>query len=374
MKKNKRVPVLTWSFYAPILVFLIGVFSTSCSTLQSDRMLTMTDDSLETDLTALTLMIVPLDKNPTLENKLKARSLIDELEERKIEDTVFRARLAAWSGRLSIIEGNKKNAEKAYKAASHLVSLNPEVTVLSARLEKNTEIRLEILEKGRNYTDATAIIDIEKGRTLCELGRWSEAVAAFDTAFPHLPGVYRETYTDERENAWNLRSIDTEVTKLTATISTKQAILWKDAIEMVQAETTLLSFITGDAVWPTEKIATALVERKLMPQQDHTTAFLHTNLLRSDAAFFLWHLHSHRQGKPALLTRYSARYKNVQNSLSPIPDIALTDAFFDSVLGCIEWEFMTLPDGKHFRPTDTVKGAMFLSMIQKIETTGRTIF
>lgn len=369
MKINIQAPGLPRYWYLPILVFWVALCGTSCSTLQSDRMLTMADDSLEAELTELTLMIVPLDRNPDSENKQKARAYIDELEGRKIEDTLFRARLAAWSGRLYLIEGNKKNAKKLYKTASHLVSLDPAVTVLSARLENLAEIKLAILEKGRSFTDETAIIDIEKGRTLCELGRWSEAVAAFDTAFPKLPAVYRGTYAAERDNAWNLRGIDSHITKFTVDISTKQAILWKDAIDMVQAETTLFSFITGDAVWTTEKIAAALCDKELIPQKELNSAFLTTNILRSDAAFFLWHIHSHRQGKPALLTRYSPRYKNIQNGVSPIPDIALTDVFFDSVLGCIEWEFMALPDGTHFRPTDTVKGALFLNMIHKTDRT-----
>lgn len=350
---------------------VICLFGMSCSSLQSDRMLSLTDDSLEAELTELTLAIVPLDRDPKPESIQKARILITELESKKIEDTVFRARLAAWSGRLSLIEGFKKNAEKSLKNANNLVSYDPAVTVLASRIETIPERRLDILQKGRNFTDDTPIIDIEKGLVLCELGRWSEAVAAFDTAFARLPPVFRETYKEKRENAWNLRSVGSQITIKTTEIAAKEAILWKDALTMVQSETTLFSFITGDAVWPIEKIANSLFEKQLVPQKEFNIYFLDTTLSRSDAAFFLWHIHSVWQGNPTLLTRYSSRYKSQKTQLSPIPDIALSDVFFDSVLGCIEWEFMTLPDGKNFKPNDTIKGVSFLRMIQKTEAAGR---
>lgn len=361
-------------FYITIGTVFIMLGGISCSSLQSDRMLSLSDDSLEAELTSLTLAIVPLDRNPNTENVQKARSLITELEERKIEDTLFRARLAAWSGRLFLIEGSKKNAEKEYKNANNLVSNDPSVTVLFARLEKNPEIKLSILEKGRNLTDNTALIDIEKGRVLCELGRWREAVAAFDTAFPNLPAVYQGTYADDRENAWNLRAVDSQVTAHTAEIAAKQVIVWKEALTMVQTETSLLSFLTGDAVWTSEKIAQSLFDNDLVPKKTDTSSFLDTPLSRSDVAFFLWHLHARWQGKPPLLTRYSTRYKSMRNPVSPIPDISLSDVFFDSVLGCIEWEFMSLPDGKNFNPNDSVKGSAFLQMVQKTESASCATF
>jgi hypothetical protein len=50
---------------------------------------------------------------------------------------------------------------------------------------------------------------------------------------------------------------------------------------------------------------------------------------------------------------------------SPIPDIPVESVFFDSVLGCVEREIMSLPDGKRFSPQERIRGTAFHAMLLK---------
>jgi hypothetical protein len=55
------------------------------------------------------------------------------------------------------------------------------------------------------------------------------------------------------------------------------------------------------------------------------------------------------------------------NARSPISDLSLSSPFLDSILGCVESEFMSLPDGRNFRPGEKVKGSDYLSMLKKLK-------
>jgi hypothetical protein len=88
---------------------------------------------------------------------------------------------------------------------------------------------------------------------------------------------------------------------------------------------------------------------------------LRTTLLRGGAAWYLWHLLAENRGR-ALLVRYSSRYPD----RSPIPDLERHSAFFDSVLGCVERQFMALPDGRNFQAVLPVSGSDFLAMLKKL--------
>jgi hypothetical protein len=68
-----------------------------------------------------------------------------------------------------------------------------------------------------------------------------------------------------------------------------------------------------------------------------------------------------------MLSRYSARYATGANPRSPIADIPALSPFFDSILGCVETEFLSLPDGRNFRPTQFIRGAELLTILKKID-------
>jgi hypothetical protein len=145
-------------------------------------------------------------------------------------------------------------------------------------------------------------------------------------------------------------------------------------VEITKSETDLLRFITAGRDWPAEIIFTQLLERSFIPitQDAARTEWPYTKpssseiVLRSGAAWFLWHLNAEKRANRGLLTRYSSRYANTPNARSPIGDLEIRSPFFDSVLGCVESEFMSLPDGRNFMPNERVKGSEYLSMVKKL--------
>ena len=362
------------------ILFVTGIaaliYLTGCQSLQRDRLYTSSAD--EKLLTELAEMIIPLDNDPVKSSISAARKKITELEKSKVKDRNFEGRLAAWSGRLYLIEGKQKEAEARLKKADNLYPGSIEGRVLAIRLEKNPEKRRELCEnsireaRGGSFFGQFNEFNIELGRVELELKNYREAVAAFDSAFPHMNSIYRNVYGDARNNAWQLRNLDSETLPKTAEISIKTTITWEDVIELSKNETQLLRFLTGGKNMGNSELFRSLVEKSIIPKsQDITLTNLDETklspalrdiLLRSGAAWYIWHLLAENLADKSILTRYSSRYQ----SRSPIPDLLRNSLFFDAVLGCIEREYMSLPDGKNFNGGGTVGGAEFLLMLKKM--------
>jgi hypothetical protein len=159
----------------------------------------------------------------------------------------------------------------------------------------------------------------------------------------------------------------------TSEIVQRPAVSWQDVIQLTKTETRLLAFLTAGREWSNEELFSRLAERSFIPSaQDVTltempagTPAISGLVLRSGAAWFLWRLVAENRSDKTLLTRYSTRYRNARNPASPIPDIPLESVFFDSALGCVEREIMTLPDGRIFAPGENIRGAAFLNMLGK---------
>ena len=357
---------------------LVIFFLAGCQSLQRDRLFTSGAD--EALLTELEAMIVPLDNNPSRSDISAARKKIGELEKSKVKDRNFEGRVAAWSGRLYLIEGKQKEAAAQLKKADTLYPGSIEGRVLAIRLEKDPEKRKKLCEesikeaRGGSFFGQFNEFNIELARVELELHNYREAVAGFDSAFPHMKAVYRTTYQGARDTAWQLRNLDSGSSPKTTGIAIKSSIAWEDVIELSKNETQLLRFLSGGRTMSNAELFKALVERSIIPKsQDITLAdfdgirispALQDIVLRSGAAWYVWHLLAENRADRSILTRYSSRYPP---NRSPIPDLLRNSAFFDAALGCIEREFMSLPDGRNFYGGRTVSGAEFLIMLKKLE-------
>ena len=351
--------------------FILGILLTgllySCTTLQEDQLISTADDLLETELMEIADLIVPLDTDPSSGRTEEARKKISVLEERSIGDAVFAARLAAWSGRLFLIEGKKEPASNRLEYAKGLAPETTAVAVLEARMISDPEKRLGEIETSIRLLDGAPELVIEKARTFLELSQYREAVAAFDTAMSSLPPVYSQTYSAVRDSAWELRNMDSDVLDSTAAVAAKTSVTWKEAVETVQAETNLFDFITGGELWNADDILPKLRELDITPPASFPASDPDSRMLRGGAAWFLWHIHAAYTSQPGLLTVYSERFAGDEDPKSPIPDVPLDKPWFDSVLGCIEWEFMTLPDGRRFYPGRPVTGSEFIEMLKALQ-------
>jgi len=174
--------------------------------------------------------------------------------------------------------------------------------ILNFRMERDLRQRLAMIEADLSDEGPLGELLIERGRVLFDLNRFSEAVAAFDTAFVTLADrpFYEEAYGVFRDKAWELRELQYGAENRTSEIARQADITWKDLIEITKSETYLLRFITAGRDWPVETIFAQLLERSFIPiiQDASKTEWPYTKpssseiVLCSGAAWFLWHLHA----------------------------------------------------------------------------------
>lgn len=356
MSFTGRTSVIS-AFLLSILVLLI----TSCASLQTDRMVSSVDEQSVRELAELESLIVPLDLSANRQNLPEIRRRITALESRSVRDSVFEARLSAWSGRLFLIEGNQAEAERQLRRATTLLPGDVYAGVLSSRLVRDPARRLEAIESSLLLSDEQGPLLIEKALTLVALRRYQEAVASFDQAFPLLPELYRQVYQEERNRAWEMRSVAADTGNLQLAVLSRTAVTWRDVVLLTQADTSLLQFMTAGKTWTAEQLFDRLSREGFFPVAGTRT--LASQVSRGELAYYFWQLLARNRSDPALVNRYSQRMLRLSRPVSPIPDVSMEMPWFDAVMGCIEWEIMRLPDGRNFLPDGFVRGTDFSRML-----------
>ncbi|MDR0315761.1 MAG: hypothetical protein LBH97_02550 [Treponema sp.] len=374
----------------PVLVVcIIAAFFSACTSMQKDLLINSPIGQMEGELSKLEQRIVPLEAvggsaaRGRQSEITAARRMIGDMEKETAADADYSARLTAWSGRLAILEGKYSEAQRLYRQSVTLSPGNIISVILGIRLEGDPIKRLELVDKElalagqRSSAPGFGELHIEKGRSLLELRRFAEASGAFDTAFASgLDPVYRESYQADRDRAWELRRFDdTTGSADTIGILEQGNLNWKDCIAIAKNETQLLRFISGGRDISEAELFNRLLDRAFIPYtQDimlsewpQTKPRLEDPVSRSGAAWFFWHLYAEARADRGLLSRYSARYATGPNPRSPIADIPPLSPFFDSILGCVETELLSLPDGRNFRGAEPIRGAELLSILKKIE-------
>jgi hypothetical protein len=174
-----------------------------------------------------------------------------------------------------------------------------------------------------------------------------------------------------RDRAWELRNAEGSAVD----ILVKSGLNWRDCITLVKNETQLLRFLTGGRDMSETDLFNRLFERSFIPAtqdinvSDWPSARPKSDdiVLRGGAAWIIWHLNAESRADRGMLSRYSARYATGNRPRSPIADIPPLSPFFDSILGCVETELISLPDGKNFKPDEPIRGAELLSALKKID-------
>jgi tetratricopeptide (TPR) repeat protein len=368
--------------YIPLIIAITVLFISCGST--SDIRLNSHRSQHEQKLAELELIIVPLEAVGANEARQRmgdiaiARQLIVHTEREVYADAYFSAQLMAWSGRLAILEGRYSEAVRLYRQSNAISPGNIPTVILSIRLEGDPLKRLEIIERelaliGRRGA-GIGELNIERGRAFFALNRFSEAVGAFDVAFASLNRVYRESYGSIRTRAWEMRNTG-GVGAGTIDLLSRESINWNDFITLTNSETQLFRFITGGRNISAAELFNRLVERAFIPfTQDitendwpNTRPRADEAVTRAGAAWLIWHLYAESRADRGLLSRYSARFATGSNPRSPIADVPPLSPFFDSILGCVETEFMSLRDGRNFRPTQFMRGAELLAILKRID-------
>jgi tetratricopeptide (TPR) repeat protein len=379
-------------FLPVLLVCVISAFFPACVSMQKkDLNISSPRDQMDSDIGEIEVIIVPLealggtDARKLQAELLSARRSIGNLEKGAV-DAEYTGRLTAWSGRLAILEGKYSEAQRLYRQSIAVSPGNTPAMILNIRLEGDPVKRLDIIEKelsaiGQQQSAAGyGELQIEKGSSLLELRRFAEASGAFDAAFASvLDPVYQKSYQASRDRAWELRNFDSAGSagtgSATLAILERGSLSWKDCITIAKNETQLLRFTTAGRDINESELFTRLLDRAFIPYTQEVTVIEWPNarpkiddpVFRSGAAWFIWHLYAEARGDRGLLNRYSARYATGPNPRSPIADVPPLSPFFDSILGCVETELLSLPDGRNFRNTEAIRGAELLSILKKID-------
>ncbi|MCL2185538.1 MAG: S-layer homology domain-containing protein [Treponema sp.] len=309
----------------------------------------------------------------------KARQLLVNTEKEYSVDKDFNGKLAAWQGRLAILEGRYSDAVRFHRQSSAASPGNIPSVVLGIRLEGDPLKRLEMIEKELAILGPRASgigeINIERGRTFYELNRFSEAVSAFDIAFSSgIDKIYNDSYVSIRDRAWELRNTS-NIDASSLGLLGRETITWNDCITLAKNNTQLLRFITGGRNISDSELFSRLLDRAIIPYLQNVTETQWPSVkpsaneivTRAGAAWLIWHLYAETRADRGLLTRYSTRYATGSNPRSPITDVPPLSPFFDSILGCVETEFLSLVDGRNFRPSQPMRGAELLSILQRID-------
>ncbi|MDR0320599.1 MAG: hypothetical protein LBI28_03780 [Treponema sp.] len=373
------------SFKLTVFIITIVALFSSCITTGGDISIAGHGSSQsEANLARVETAIVPLeaagnDARGRQSEITAARRMITELEATAVADADYSGKLVAWSGRLAILEGKYSDAQRLYRQSNSTSPGNIPAVILSIRLEGDPAKRMEMIERELaivgQRSSGVGELNIERGRALMDLARFSEAAGSFDVAFTAgLNNIYAEHYRATRDRAWDLRNT-TGVSAGTLTMLGRESITWNDCIALAKNETQLLRFISGGRNLSDADLFTRLIDRGFIPfTQDITLTEwplarprADETVTRAGAALFIWRLYAEARGDRSLLSRYSARYATGANPRSPIADIPPLSPFFDSILGCVETEMLSLPDGRNFRPDQPIRGTELLTILRRID-------
>ncbi|MDR0290430.1 MAG: hypothetical protein LBI06_05790 [Treponema sp.] len=379
--------IVIGNFAACSLIFVLC----SCLSLQKDLFIDSPRHQMEGELSRLEQMIVPLEaavsgdgRGRTSDNvrveMTAARRTIVDMEKESAADADYSGRLTAWSGRLAILEGRYSEAQRLYRQSLALSPGNMVSIILSLRLEGDPEKRLELANRELAATGPSSSgfgeLNIERGRALLELRRFAEASGAFDTAFASgIDPVYRESYQADRDRAWELRNFGDAGSADTIGILERGSLNWRGCITIAKNETQLFRFITGGRDISDAELFNRLLDRGFIPYTQDITLNewprakprIDDSVSRSGAAWFIWHLYAEARADRSLLSRYSNRFATGPNPRSPIADLPPLSPFFDAILGCVETELLSLPDGRNFRGSDPIRGAELLAVLKRVD-------
>lgn len=353
------------------LTALLILFFTGCSTLQPDRLLSSVGetefrrlDDMESALTALRKRILDNDgtANGDIFNDLgDLRSRGEALMAGESANRQFTARLSALLGIEARLSGNPRRAQRLLQSARENWESDETTLLLEALLIDSPEDRLAFLlsrtSDSSSSSPARPRLESEKGAALFALGRYGEALAAWDASLPLLPPGYTELYAERREKSWTLKDSDTPLDSRSTSLISDKILIIASMLQLTAGESHLLEGIdNGRNLQGTELFSRLRAEGCLSPGTRENSPSR-----RRDAAQLLWCLLSRKTRNPSMLTRFSSRF---QNRPSPIDDLSVNDPWFDGALGCVQSEIMSLPDGVKFYPDQTVTGLEFIPWLE----------
>ena len=291
-------------------------------------------------------------------------------------EPVIAAKITAIDGLLYVMEAKTKKAKDCYTSAKSIQAGDTYDLLLSTKFEKNHEENLKVCDEILSFDNDNAIILLEKGKLYYYTKQYDKSIAAIDDAFLIFDNQgrfsYRNAYREFRDSVWKLYSSGMDY----STTESLNSILTKESMVLLTMENTkLLEDITAGSKFKTNELLKKLDAAHIFSSardsdnknNSSSLILLSKKISRVMCARYLWNLYVFSKGNSQLLTKYSRRYDKMLNAKSPVPDIQISDEDFDAVLGTVENEIMSLPDGKNFNPTDEVSVLDFLTYLNALK-------
>jgi len=325
---------------------------------------------------------IQIDSSYLVKNKLNTeevdllhKDIAAQLSQAHLEP-VIAAHITAIDGLLYSLEGKQRKAEDCYTKAKAIQAGDTYVLLLSTKLSKNNEEGMKQADDILSFDTDNAIILLEKGKLLYYSKKYDKAIATIDEAFiifdKQNRQSYRLAYREFRDSVWKLYKSGME----TSTSDDLSSILTKEnMLQLTVKNTSLLEDITAGTKLNTNNLLKKVNAANLFTSaKDSNNAANSSEMINSSkqitrimCARYLWNLYVNSKGNSKLLTRYSSRYEKLAKAQSPVADIALDNPDFDAVLGTVENEIMSLPDGKNFKPDEVVSVLDFLNYLNVIK-------
>jgi len=274
----------------------------------------------------------------------------------------LRARVEALKAEAALMARDLSAARRSADSAAALSDAEEGVWIVRAALEPDPAARLSLMDAGIARADEKSRLRCERGEELLKAGRYAEAAQDLDEGLRGLDTRFQALYGKDRDRAFSLMQAARDggagaVTDQSGSLEPRLTL--RGMIERASSETRFLAALSPDqkpsfgALLPAVKEAGLLLDPAASPDAP---------VLRKNVAFFLWGLISRTEHDPKLLTRYRLKY-----TTSPVPDLDVDSAWFDSALGVVEREVMDLPDGVHFNPDAPVTGLEYLGILGKLK-------
>jgi tetratricopeptide (TPR) repeat protein len=289
---------------------------------------------------------------------LKLKDMIAD----KAYNKEYEATLYGLAGEIEYLRNNKQGVrtnliqvEKRSKSVEYFY-------LLTAFLEDDPAKRIEILEQGAASANSKGKIDLYLAFYYFEANNFVKATACFDDAFDLLPPKYKEYYVKDRELAYQLMKNPLPVIDIKDLLE-KEAVSFSNVIRLTLLQTDFLNHITADKNADPETLLGDLKSHEYIHESIKNTEEV---CARKDIAYFLLSIMSYMENDPGMKDKYQNQFLENDQS-SPVPDVRVSDYYFNAVLVLVESEIMELPNGIHFLPYKTMSGIEFNELLMKIK-------
>ena len=361
MNKTYISSILTQSIPAIVAGFILFA-SMSCTTTADNIVLTTDLQEVKAKINRIDLMLLDLRFKPDPLLFAQVRTLIKEQLSMKIPDKSLEAELYGLLGLADYFQGIKENRLYNLDSIESRSKKEARLYLLTAFGENDLKKKQDTLEKGIKTSSEPGLLKLELAGLLFSKGEYAKSAALYDEVFPELDPKYKEYYFRDRNKAFELKSNPPERAGIRLILE-KDALTVSDVLTITLTETNLLDHVTSNKPSNADNLLVSLKKNGSVYSQSIGS---HDMMTRKDIAYFILSIVVYLENNKALATKQSYEYSRL-NRESPVPDVKVSDYFFDAVIVLVERETVDLPDGINFYPDRPMSGSEYYEILLKLK-------